>query len=394
MFHEQRAPQDQLSQFKPCRAKKKVGSVEDLTSLLVGRTFSEQKIDGERYEIQTGRPTIDRRFLHGITSRRESEVTKRFVEKTDRVPHISNAERLPGRSMLDCEFVSSGDAILVDLPVKFWDKLLEPNHPHMRWLREKFKGQLPVYPHVSNTVSIMGSLGSEAVRKQTERGMIWAYCFDIPQYLNQDARRSRQVDRRILLAKVLSLIDPENGIVLMPAWHQLSLQEVTELFYIVTDPIPESIGGNGIDGGEGLILKDYQEPYDGPSAWWKLKRDYPGDVVLTGECKIGEFGKTGQMEGMASSLEIGVYCQGMLVPIGWISAILDGHFNLVPHEMAHETFAGRVIEVRHNGLQTDLFAPTGHTLRHPRFRRWRDDKNARDCTWLTLESEVKGVKNA
>ena len=375
MFHHIRP----LIQFTPARAKKKV-EIYDLTPKHA-QMPCEQKIDGERYEIQTdcGGP-----YLHGITSRRQSEVTGRMVEKTDRVPHISNNKELPPQSMFDSEFVSSGDMILRTLPEKFWNKLTEPNHRHMRWLRDKFDGQLPIYPHVGNTVSIMGSLGPEAVAKQEERGLIWAYTFDITRYQNKDLTANAQSARRRFLASLLENVDPESGIILMPQWQNLSIAELQEFFYLITDPFRD------LDevGGEGLILKDSTQKYNGPQNWWKVKRDWPCDVVYTGESKEGEEGKTGKMMGLAASLEIGVYMHGQLWPVGWVSAIRDGMHRLETPEQHRTHNTGKAIECRHNGLQKDPDNPLGHTLRHPRWRRDRDDKNPTDCTWEALYAEA------
>lgn len=370
MFAHLRSPSASLTQFAPARAKKKL--IIDEITVEHSKYFCDQKIDGERYLIQTNRPTPD--YLHGVTSRRESEVTGRFVEKTDRVPHISNHQSLPPSSILDSEFVSSGDMVLIPLPSRLWDKLHLPNHPHMKWLREKFDGQLPTYPHVSHTVSIMGSLGAEAQRKQHEKGLIWAYTFDIVQYMNRDLTQNTQTQRRMFLAKQLEAVDPESGVILMPSWVNLTPSEIEEFFYLITDTPIE---------GEGLILKDPTQKYNAAKNWYKIKRDYPADVVYTGVSKVGEMGKTGKMFGMAASLEIGVYRNGNLVPVGWVSAIRNGEAGLQTPEEHANTWTGKVIEIRHNGLQE------GDTLRHPRFRRERPDKNAKDCTWEALYEEAK-----
>lgn len=380
MFHDERTTP--LVQFKPARAKKKIASIFDLH--LPGM-WDEQKIDGERYLLQTNRPTA--RFKHGITSRRESVITGRFVEKTDRVPHIANAP-IEGLNILDSEFVSSGDLRLIDLPGKFWDKLLTPEHPHMQWIKNTYQGALPVYPHVGNTVSIMGSLGPEAIQKQQTRGLIWAYCFDLIQYQNQNATNLPQSRRRELLATMLSTLPAQDGIILMPTWSGLTPSEVEEFFYLVTDVPPGET-----DGGEGLIRKDPTAKYNAASAWYKLKKDYPADCVLTGDYKMGKEGATGKMLGLVGSLAIGVYLNNELVHIGWMSAIMDSEAKLIAltEDAIAGNLRGRVYECRHNGLQPDSTTPCKFTLRHPRARRPREDKNATDCTWQILKAEVTRV---
>lgn len=362
-----------MIQFAPARAKKKISS--SLEFELIRGTTTEQKIDGQRYIIQT-RP--DNRG--NCTSRRISVETQRYVEKGDRVPHLVNP-KLPPYTMLDSEFAASGDMILVPLPDKFWDKM--EDHPHKDWLREKLNGNIPVYPHVSETTSIMGSLAGEAIAKQTERGLVWAWVFDIIQFNGQSITKNSQASRRKFLAKQLSEIDPETGLVLMPSWPNLDDKERQELFDLFTD-----------FEGEGLIFKDPALSYDHAKAWWKWKMDYPVDVVLTGGFEMGKEGRTGKMLGLVGNLEIGVYKNGILYPVGNISAIMDGEDNLpeLTRRALDGELAGEVYECRHNGIQNKPSAPLGYTLRHPRFRRDRTgDKNPEDCTSERLLAEVKRI---
>ena len=348
-----------VKQLAPARAKKKIVALDELH--LVDEHSTEQKIDGERYLIHT--------YTEGdfaVTSRRISEVTGFYVEKTNRVPHIARHKALPPRSVLDNEFVSSGDITLLDLPGKYWDKMYP--HPHTSWLKTKFGGGLPVYPHVGNTVSIMGSNADLAVAKQIERGMIWAYCFDILFYDMKKVTQNSQAKRRDFLAKVLMDTNPEDGVILMPSWTSLTRAEKEELYFLITDIR-----------GEGLIYKDPACEYNHAKAWWKHKRDYPADVILTGNYKMGNEGVTGKMLGKVGSLEIGVFNKkGLIQPIGWMSAIMDSEAKLteLTNMAMNGTLEGLVVEARHNGIQKG----SKMTLRHPRFRRWRYDHNPQDCT--------------
>ena len=370
MFHHIRP----LAQFKPARAKKKIDDPAQLPGV---QCWDEDKKDGERFVIHTD---VGGPFPHACTSRRESTVTHRFNEKTDRVPHLMNLKNLPPKSLLDCEFISTADEIRVELPGKFWDKLMDKNHPHMKWFMNEYQGTNPVYPHVRETASIMGSLGPEAVRKQEENNSwIRAYCFDIVQYMGQDTRRNTQLMRRNFLAKQLEAVEP-GQILLMPAWWNLTNGEVEELFYLLTDAE-----------GEGLIRKDPSKAYDAANNWYKLKRYWPVDCVITGDYKVGEYGKTGKMDGKVSSIAVGVYdAKGVLQHVGWMSAIMDGEDNLMtPEEFEASSLPMSPVECLHNGLQVKAEAPLGHTLRHPRFRRHRNDKSAKDCTFAALQAEIK-----
>lgn len=369
MFNEHRA----LRQIKPARAKQSI-KVEDMT-FKVG--WEEQKIDGERYLLHTDCSAPG--YEHAVTSRIVSKVTNRMVEKTDRVPHLTNLQGLPESAVFDNEFVSSGDIILRELPGELWDALMDKDHPHMQWLMKKYGGALPCYPHVSNTGSIMGSLAEEAIRKQEERGFIWAYCFDVLFNKGKDVRHLSLALRREFICRKLADIDPERGMVLMPRWN-LTVDQSNLLFDIITAPTPDGHRG------EGLILKDGRLPYNHARAWWKVKKDFTADVVLTGEYKMGREGVTGKMLGKVGALEFGVYYNGTLYPIGWMSAIMDSEAKLdeLTTLAVTEQLRGRVVEICFNKFQDSDTYSLGLTLQHPRFGRWHTGKDASECTYEAL----------
>lgn len=100
---------------------------------------------------------------------------------------------------------------------------------------------------------------------------------------------------------------------------------------------------------EGFILKEA-----GYHGWWKIKVFWELDLRLVGY-KEGQ----GKYEGEVGAMEledadgVRIFCSGM-----------EDHvrFDLTDKDI------GRLVEVRHNGVTS------GGKLRHPRFRRWRDDK--------------------
>lgn len=358
----------ELRQIVPARAKKvskgpMVGFVQ------------EQKLDGERYLLHTG---VGGPCLHATTSRRESEITNRMVEKVDRVPHIGNCTRVPGNCVIDTEHAAIGDAAWVELPDWSWDCLLNPKHPHMEYFRAK--GAVPVFSHVANTVSIMGSDAGLAIRKQQERGLVWAWCFDVLYWQDKYVGNNPWIKRRGLLASLIEHAKPEeDGIVLMPAWLGLTRDQQQELFerFIEVD-------------GEGMIHKDIEAYYDGARAWYKWKAEWPVDVVLTGNFTYGNAGRTGKMIGLAGNLEIGVYHEGVLKPIGWISAIMDSEAKLPTLTKRAEAgeLEGLVVGILCNGLQDK---DGWYSLRHPRFYKkvgWRADKNPNDCTLEAIMAEL------
>ena len=372
---------NQLPQHKPARAKKKL---DDPTNVPDGLNW-ENKIDGERFKIHTHQPSQVScagslyPLLHRCDSRCISKATDAFTEKSDRVPHIMTAEGLPENSIIDCEFVSTGDEIRVEVPGVFYDKLADKHHPHTIWFKQTYQGTVPVYPHVSMTCSVLGSLADEAIRKQQEtNAWVKAYAFDMIQDNGLDITKHTQLARRFALQERLRFVNP-NLIMLMPQWENLTPAEVEQLFYLLTDAE-----------GEGLIGKVMSAKYDAATNWYKLKRYYPVDCVITGGYKVGEEGKTGKMLGKVSSISVGVYDKGVLHHIGWMSAIMDGEDNLMtPEAFLASGWIGRPVECLHNGVQLKSDALIGYSLRHPRFRRWRDDKTATDCTLAALLAEIK-----
>ena len=76
---------------------------------------------------------------------------------------------------------------------------------------------------------------------------------------------------------------------------------------------------------------------------------------------------------MAGSLEIAVYNNGKIHPIGFLSGLTE---EIKSHP---ESYAGRVIEVSAMQLTDDKM------LRHPKFVRFRDDKDKSECLWRQIE---------
>ena len=77
--------------------------------------------------------------------------------------------------------------------------------------------------------------------------------------------------------------------------------------------------------------------------------------------------------GMAGSLEIGVYYNNKIKPIGYLSGLSE------EIKMNYDKYKMRVIEVTAMQLTDDKM------LRHPKFVRFRDDKQPQDCLWEQIE---------
>lgn len=77
--------------------------------------------------------------------------------------------------------------------------------------------------------------------------------------------------------------------------------------------------------------------------------------------------------GMAGSLEIGVYHNNKIKPIGYLSGLSE------EIKMNYDKYKMRVIEVTAMQLTDDKM------LRHPKFIRFREDKQPQDCLWEQIE---------
>jgi len=104
---------------------------------------------------------------------------------------------------------------------------------------------------------------------------------------------------------------------------------------------------------EGFIVKE-----SGYSGWWKAKVTHTIDLKLVGfKDGQGKYeGEVGAME-MADAEDVHIFCSGMTDEI---------RFSLSDKDL------GRLAEIKHNGVTS------GGKLRHPRFVRWRDDKEEVD----------------
>ena len=111
---------------------------------------------------------------------------------------------------------------------------------------------------------------------------------------------------------------------------------------------------------EGWVLK---QRIKYPS-WFKLKLVDTYDLIVTG-LKPAEAGK---FAGLVGALLCSAYINGQLEEVAAVSGMDD-----TTRMALSEKDIGRVVEVRAN-----MIASQGR-LRHPRFIRWRDDKNASEC---------------
>ena len=302
-------------------------------------TVAENKFDGSRYLMQVG---IDKsRF----TSRHISKKTNLFVEKSDNIPHLRDLFAQMGVD-------STLDGCVFDGEIVYRDNIRSKS---------------------MDVTKIMGSLPSRAVELQNDGGWLDYYIFDI--LYNAEGKDIRhlpyQERRAILLGYLEDVADPKRHLNITPIET-----ENKEKFYL---DIIEA-------GGEGVILKDVNAPYG--KNWAKVKRHATIDAVIMGFEAPTEITKKVSGEestshyfdkGWIGSIIFGQYFGGKLIEFGRTSGIDE---SLREELSLHgDKYIGSVIEVECQ----ERITKTGK-LRHPRFLRFRPDKNAEQCVYRPGET--------
>lgn len=312
-----------------------------------GDYVAEEKYDGDRRIAQFCGPLV--RF----TGRRISVQTGEFVEKTANVPHLAGPYKATGSRAPPAGLdgtVLDGEMIVKDSP--FFKDTTEG--------RSKF------------VTSIMGSLPDEAIRKQKERGWLRYVVFDCLFYKGQDLRSQPYVRRRSKAALVLR--EWANPHAYLAEW---AISEKRRFY--------EEIVARG---GEGIILKRQDHVYGDKRGWIKVKKQDTADVVIMGykAAKLMSKKKGDDQESMTKYAEAGLigavvcgqYQKKDLVEVATVSGMDDQLRRTLTLE--GKDYLGLVIEIAHNGRE-----PTGR-FRHPRFKRFREDKAAHACAYREGES--------
>jgi len=323
----------EILQIEPGKARTKFNSKMWTSDRYIG----EPKVDGSRYLMHVG--VGESRF----TSRHELKKTPgMFTEKTQNIPHLRD--------------IFANENVDIDLAGCVFDG-------------EIVRGGL--LSKSSEVTKIMGSLPEKAIQIQQESGYVDYYVFDILfDHEGKDIRGLPYETRRnIMLGYLSDIADPKKHLNIIPVERQDK-----ERFY---QEIIEA-------GGEGVILKDSQASY--ARGWAKVKRHATFDVIITGFEDPTKITKKSSGEestsrlydnGWIGALVFGQYFQGKLVNFGSCSGMDDALREEI--SLNKEKYLGKVIEVE---CQERL--PSGR-LRHPRFLRFRSDKNPEECVYRPNE---------
>jgi ATP-dependent DNA ligase len=350
-------------------------------------TIAEEKFDGHR-SLMFITPEGNRLF-----SRRVSKKTGWYAENTDQVPHLRDAR----------------------IPKDFYGTVID--------------GEL-VMPTFSDVQSVTGALPATAINNQKEKGFARFNVFDILYYKGINVQNMPLWKRKIYLAKVTEAFDSDSIIYtpfyctnevyskLLKLFFKYEGEKALKLLNKVCTAIPSFkalLEKCWEEGKEGLIVKDIDAPYEQKRTrnYLKLKDMIYRDVVIMGykEPTKDFDGKTDLHDwmywedrsqivlqkgygytvgiknptvkpvtkpyamGYIGALTCGVYRDGKLFEVVEAKGLTDEQLEYI--KTHKKELLGTVIEVKAQAFSDKSIG----SLRHPRFSRYRPDKNAESCTW-------------
>lgn len=326
-----------------------------------GEYFAETKKDGYCYIYNK---TENHSYLF---SRSESRATGLPSEKSANVPHI----------------------------MKFMDSICPPNTIII--------GEI-YYPGKTSkdVTTVMGCLPKKALERQGTNNLIHYYIHDIIMFDGTDLMQVDAYNRYNLLLNLYNDDKRE-----MPDYIEMADMFIDcNLLEVAAEQLAK--------GEEGIVLKKKNgKYYPGLRPAWetiKIKKSDTVDVVCIGfedptveytgdnldswdfnidatngnrlQGKYVELIKMGfaavpvtkaYYYNWKTAINIGVYKDGNLISIGTVSSGMDDELRMIASK-APEKYIGRVLECA-------IMEKGDGTLRHPVFKRWRDDKNAEECLY-------------
>jgi ATP-dependent DNA ligase len=291
-----------------------------------------------------------------LYSRRISKKTGEPADNTAQLQHIADAAKaLPNGTVLDGEVVAPGETSISNLVTK-----------------------------------VTGSLPARAKEVQEKDGYLIFKAFDVLAFKGIDLTIEPFIMRQSFINDMLVDLECIEAV----PWYT-SERMKRKLYAEVCER-----------GGEGLIFKRYDAPYHQgkrDKSWVKLKREKTWDVVFLGiELAKAETIKKGEEEatasriaGKAGAIKFGQYALRPTKTDTFIFAIehktepvkltefgtCSGFDDAMRDDITENAsvYIGRVFEIK-----AQQRFDSG-SFRHPRFLRWRDDKQAAECIFRQNE---------
>ncbi len=314
-----------------------------------GDWFAQEKKDGAWYQLE--KTDSGHIYLFGRTT---SKVTGEYTEKIDNVPHIKEwAEQLPnGTTLIGEIYVPGGKS--------------------------------------NDVTKIMGCTAKNAYKRQFDTneygGPIHYYVFDIIRYAKKDLCDEWAYYRfyRYLVYRLGWLFENNSPYVERAETYEDNFEEHLKNIFAA--------------GGEGMVFKNKKCPYrpgkrTTTSQMYKYKEHMDSvDLVCTGlldpeyyytgkESEIwpykddeGELITKPAYYGWKNAMQLGAFKDGKIVDVGRVASGFtdEDRQNMAEHP---EDYLGKVIEVECMSTTKD------GALRHPVFKRVREDKGPNDCLW-------------
>lgn len=288
-----------------------------------GNHVAEKKLDGSRYILYLDETPK-------LLSRRISDVTGQYVDKTLNCPHLTR----------------------VSIPEEFWGTVLDGEMVH------------PKSEKSDSTTSIMGCSPDEAVDRQKKEGWLQYCVYDLPKDRNEDIRNKPLSERKKRLEALVSKLKKHIPVAILPDAPMTKAKALYEKIVAA--------------GGEGVMVKDLRSPYG--KGWYKVKKVMTWDVVIMGyqapkktSKKVdGKVSVTAlHKKGLIGAVIFGAYKNGKLKELGTVSGMTE----TVRRELSTngDKYIGSVIEIRFQERTKS------GALRHARFVRFRNDKAASQC---------------
>jgi bifunctional non-homologous end joining protein LigD len=216
-------------------------------------------------------------------------------------------------------------------------------------------GEILTFDHDCSSVSKVFGRSSSTPAQEVVDSLHYV-AFDVVDLGGHEVSHLPLADRRRVLTEAYDLanIDPTLSV------------------YIRQHPASEEQYTSFVKGGfEGAMIKDASLSYAKGKrghGWFKIKASTTIDTVVT---ELPVDGK-GQYQGQVGRMVVSQYQDGELVE----RAKVNPPSQEERLEMTNnpDKYLGRVVEVKHYGVLKD-------GLRHPTFVRWREDKEAGDCTF-------------